>query len=410
MTTMSGSVPVLDLDPFSDTNLTHPYSFYEQLREAGPVVYLERYGIWAMARYEQVHAALTDHATFCSSRGAGLADFHKEKPWRPPSLLLEADPPDHTVVRKAMSAVIAPRTVRRFREGFTTTAAAIAEKLVARGEFDIVSDLAEVYPLQVFPDIVGLPTEGRENLLLYGALAFNAFGPRNARTEEAMASAAPVQEWIWNACQRESLSPDGLGAAIWAAADVGDITTEQAPMLVRSLLSAGVDTTVYGLANTLQALSAHPDQWGALHENPALAKFAFDEALRYAGPVQTFFRTTTREVEAAGTTIPEGEKVLLFLAAANRDPRKWGDDAQRMDITRRAAGHVAFGMGIHQCVGQPIARLEVEIVLSTLAERIARLEPTGPPVPKLNNTLVGWSHVPVRAHGSVRSSTTPANR
>lgn len=395
---MIPTIPVLDDDPFGDEILTDPYPFHQRLRDSGPVVHLRRYGIWAMGRYAEVHAALTDPATFCSSRGAGLSDFHKEKPWRPPSLLLEADPPTHTATRKAMSAVIAPRTVRRFREGFTASAEAIADELVARGEFDAVTDLAERYPLQVFPDIVGLPVEGRENLLPYGGLAFNAFGPRNALLEEALAAAAPVQEWIGNSCQRDALSPDGLGAAIWAAADAGDITHEQAPMLVRSLLSAGVDTTVHGIANTVAALAAHPEQWAALHADPTLAKFAFDEALRYAGPVQTFFRTTTREVEMAGTVIPEGEKVLLFLASANRDPRKWGPDADRLDITRRASGHVAFGMGIHQCVGQPIARLEIELVLTALARRIARLEPLGDPVPKLNNTLKGWRSVPVRAH------------
>jgi cytochrome P450 len=391
-------VPVFDDDPFGDEVLTDPYPFHARLRDAGAVVHLQRYGVWAMGRYDEVRAALTDHATFCSGRGAGLSDFHTEKPWRPPSLLLEADPPDHTAVRTAMNAVMAPRTVRRFREGFTAAAEAIADELVERGEFDVVTDLAERYPLTVFPDIVGLPAEGRENLLPYGGLAFNAFGPRNARLEEALAKAGPVQEWIWNSCQRAALAPDGLGAAIWAAADAGEITEEQAPMLVRSLLSAGVDTTVHGIGNTMQALATNPGQWAALHEDPARAKFAFDEALRYQSPVQTFFRTTTREVDVAGTAIPEGAKVLLFLGSANRDPRRWGDDADRMDITRKAAGHVAFGMGIHQCVGQPIARLEAELVLTALARRIARLEPAGDPVPQLNNTLKGWRSVPVRVH------------
>jgi hypothetical protein len=180
------------------------------------------------------------------------------------------------------SGVISPRTVQRFREGFSASAEAIADELVVRREFDIVTDLTEGYPLKVFPDIVGLPSAGRENLLPYGELAFNALGPRNARLEEALAKAATVQEWIGGSCPREALDPEGLGAAIWAAADSDDITEEQAPMLVRSLLSAGVDTTVYGIANTMQGLSANSDQWAALHDKP-VAKFAFDEALRYAG-------------------------------------------------------------------------------------------------------------------------------
>ncbi len=397
-TTSETGAPVLHADPFAEDNLANPYPLHELLRETAPVVYLDRYRVWAIARYDEVHSCLTDHAAFCSSRGAGLSDFHKEKPWRPPSLLLEADPPDHTVTRTAMGKVISPRTVRDFRAPFRAVAESTADTLVAGGSFDAVTDLAERYPLRVFPDAVGLPAEGRENLLSYAALAFNAFGPANRLLEEALANAAPVQEWIWASCQRDALTSDGLGARIWKAADNGEITHEQAPMLVRSLLSAGVDTTVYGIANTVQTLSTNPEQWARLRENPSLARFAFDEALRYESPVQTFFRTTTCEVDVAGVRIPAGEKVLLFLGAANRDPRKWGDSADQLDITRKAAGHVAFGMGIHQCVGQPLARLEAELVLTALAERVTRLEPTAEPVPKLNNTLKGWSSVPVRVH------------
>ncbi|MFE6616456.1 cytochrome P450 [Amycolatopsis sp. NPDC057786] len=398
MSALPSAIEVLDIDPFTDENLADPYPMHERLREAGPVVYLERYRVWAMARHAEVYASLTDHDTFCSSRGAGLSDFHKEKPWRPPSLLLEADPPAHTVARGAMGRVISASTVRGFRETFRAEAEELADKLVALRRFDAITDLAERYPLKVFPDAVGLPEEGRENLLPYGALAFNAFGPHNHLLERALAGAAPVQRWIQDSCRRDALAPGGLGSKLWDAADRGEITHEQAPLLVRSLLSAGVDTTVHGIGNTIQALSANPDQWARLRENPALARFAFDEALRYESPVQTFFRTTTREAEVAGIGIPEGEKVLLFLGAANRDPRKWGPDADRLDITRKATGHVAFGMGIHQCVGQPIARLEAELVLTALAERAARLEPTAEPVPTLNNTLKGWSRVPLLTH------------
>ncbi|MEV0699667.1 cytochrome P450 [Saccharopolyspora sp. NPDC050389] len=399
-TVPNSAVAVLHVDPFSERNLGDPYPMHERLRDAGPVVYLDRYRVWAMARHHEVYSSLTDHETFCSSRGVGLSDFHAEKPWRVPSLLLEADPPDHTVARQAMGKVISAGTVRGFRDTFRAEAETLADELVARGHFDAVTDLAERYPLKVFPDAVGLPTEGREHLLPYGGLAFNAFGPRNDLLEQALVKAAPVQEWIWASCQRDALAPGGLGARLWDAADRGEISAEQAPMLVRSLLSAGVDTTVYGIGNTVQALAANPDQWARLREKPALARFAFDEALRYESPVQTFFRTTTRKVEVSGVRIPEGEKVLLFLGAANRDPRKWGPSADRMDITRKAAGHVAFGMGIHQCVGQPIARLEVELVLTALAQRIERLEPAGATIPKLNNTLKGWSSVPVRVHAA----------
>jgi cytochrome P450 len=273
----------------------------------------------------------------------------------------------------------------------------MAEALVQRATFDAVTDLAEVYPLRVFPDAVGLADEGRENLLPYGSMVFNTFGPRNDLFEAAFANAATVLPWIHAGCQRESLAPDGFGAQIWAAADRGEISHEQAPLLVRSLLSAGVDTTVFGLGNAMYCLAANPEQWDRLHADPGLAKFAFEEALRLESPVQTFFRTTTRDVDVDGARIPAGEKVLLFLGAANRDPRRWGNDADRYDIRRQASGHVAFGQGIHACVGQAIARLEGELILGALARRVSRLELAGEARPRLNNTLRGFSSVPVRA-------------
>ncbi|GAA1297722.1 cytochrome P450 [Pseudonocardia xinjiangensis] len=394
--TTSQTVPALGDDPFGSEILTDPYEFHARLREAAPVVHLPRYDLLAMGRYAEVRATLSDWETFVSSRGVGLSDFGREKPWRPPSLLLEADPPDHTVVRTAMNGVISPRNVRKLRAEFAAAADELADTLVARGRFDAVTDLAEIFPVRVFGDAVGLPAQGRENLLPYGALAFNAFGPRNQLLTDALAKAAPVQEWILAHCQRDELTPDGLGAEVWAAADRGEITHEQAPLLVRSLLTAGLDTTVYGLGNTLYALARHPEQWAALHADPKLAKFAFDEALRWEAPIQTFFRTAAADAVVAGIPIPKDTKVVLFLGSANRDSRHWGDDAETFDVRRSAGGHVAFGMGIHQCVGQPIARLEAEVVLGAFASRAARLELDGEPVPKLNNTLKGWASIPVR--------------
>ncbi|OZF26059.1 cytochrome P450 [Rhodococcus sp. 14-2483-1-2] len=388
-------IPTLSDDPFGTAILTDPYDFHERLREAGPVVYLTRYQVYAMGRYEEVHASLINWETFVSSRGAGLSDFKKEKPWRTPSLLLESDPPDHTVVRSVMGGVISPRTVRQLRTDFTRHAEEFIDSLLDRRFVDAVTDIAEVYPLRVFPDAVGLPRDGRENLLPYGALAFNAFGPQNDLLDAALSSAAPVQEWIWNSCQREALDDNGFGAQVWAAADRGEITTAQAPLLVRSLLSAGVDTTVYGIANTMHSLATNPPQWAALHRNPGLAKFAFDEALRFESPVQTFFRTASKTSMVSGTEIPEDSKVLLFLGSANRDWRKWGTNAAEFDIQRQGGGHVAFGMGVHQCVGQPIARLEAEAIFGALAKKVVRIELTGEPRAKLNNTLKGWESIPI---------------
>lgn len=387
-------IPVSALDPFCDEFLGDPFRWHGELREAGPVVWLERYGIWAMARYAEVHEALRDHATFCSSAGVGLSDFRREKPWRPPSLLLEADPPEHSRARKAVARALSPRTVRELREEFARQAAGLADELAARGQVDGVADIAEAFPLRVFAAAVGLAEPGGDELLAYGNMAFNAFGPRNALTSESLRQAAEVGAWIAAQCRREALAPGGLGARIYASADDGSITADEAALLVRSLLTAGVDTTVIGLGCALDCLARDEAQWQLLRDDPELAGAAFEESLRYASPVQTFFRTTTRDVAVGGVTIPPGDKVLLFLAAANRDPRRW-PDPDRFDLRRRANGHVAFGFGIHACVGAAMARLEGEVLLEALALRVDRLELAGPPRRRLNNTLSGFASLPL---------------
>src|ERR1700733_3688650 len=389
------SRPVSAIDPFSHAFLHDPYPHHETLREAGPVVWLEHYGIWAMARHEQVRDALTDWQTYCSSAGVGLSDFRREPPWRPPSIILEADPPLHTRTRAVLTRILSPAAIKILRDTFEREAELLIARLVEQREFDGVADLAEAYPLKVFPDAVGLSEDGRENLLPYGSMVFNSFGPRNDLFDKAMANAGPVRDWIMSKCSRAALAPGRLGMQIFDAVDAGELTEDEAGMLVRSFLSAGIDTTVYGLGNALYCLTRYPEQWPILRENPNLIRGAFEEVLRFEAPVQTFFRTTTKAVDVAGVRLGDGEKVLLFLAAANRGPRRW-DKPDVFDVRRRATGHMTFGTGIHGCVGQAVARLESEAVFGALAKRVASFELTGEPTRRLNNTLRGLDTLPLR--------------
>jgi 4-methoxybenzoate monooxygenase (O-demethylating) len=387
--------PVSTADPFSHEFLRDPYPYHNSLREAGPAVWLEQYKIWAMARHQEVRDALTDWQTYCSSAGVGLSDFRKEPPWRPPSIILEADPPLHTRTRAVLTRILSPAAINILREGFEREAELLVARLVEQREFDGIADLAEAYPLKVFPDAVGIAGEGRENLLTYGNMVFNSFGPRNDLFDRAMANAGPVRDWIMSKCSRAALAPEGLGMQIFQAVDSGELDEAEAGMLARSFLSAGIDTTVYGLGNALYCFATHPAQWTILRDNPQLVRGAFEEVLRFEAPVQTFFRTTTGNVEVGGVRLGDGEKVLLFLAAANRDPRRW-DNADTFDVTRRAAGHMTFGTGIHGCVGQAVARLESQAIFGALAKRVAAFELTGEPQRRLNNTLRGLDTMPLR--------------
>lgn len=387
--------PVVDIDPFSRDYILNPFPYHAQMRDAGPVIRLKQWDVYSVSRYAQVRAVLEDPETFCSGAGVGISNFKKEPPWRPPSMVLETDPPDHTRNRAVISRTLSPAALRSLRAGFEAEAVRLVDSLIERGSFDAVKDLGEAYPLKVFADAVGVPTDNRQHLIAYGNMVFNGMGPRNELYQQAMASAETVNAWVWNACQRKTLTPGSLGIQIYDAVDSGILDEVQAATLVRSFLSAGVDTTAIALGNALYSFANNPEQWEALREKPDLARPAFEEVLRCESPFQTFFRTTTREAVIDGITIPANEKVMVSLGAANRDPLQW-PDPDRFDITRTTTGHVGFGAGIHGCVGQMIARLEVETVLRALVAKVKTIEIDGEPRRQLHNTLRGFEYLPVR--------------
>lgn len=390
-------VPVFDEDPFDIEFHKDPYPYHEKLRELGPVVWIPKYEIYAMGRYEEVFSSLRNWEVFSSAAGGGLSNFNKEKPWRKPSIILEVDPPFHTKTRNVLNKILNRIALKKLREGFEKKAEGLVAQVIEKGEIDGVKDLAQVFPLTVFPDTVGLQKEGRENLLPYANMAFNAFGPKNEVFEESFKEASKVSEWIMAQCKKEALDDSGLGAEVFANAAEAGLTEEEAGMLVRSLLTAGLDTTIYGIANALFSFATYPEQWDKLRADPTLAGNAFAEVVRYQSPVQTFFRTTTQRVEVGGITIPEDHKVLLFLAAANRDPRQW-EEPNTFNIGRNTTGHVGFGAGVHMCVGQMLARLEAEVVMAELLKKVKSIELAGEPVRRFNNTLRGLESLPLVLH------------
>jgi 4-methoxybenzoate monooxygenase (O-demethylating) len=386
----------VDVDPFSLEFFADPYPSHATLRDAGRVVWLARYNIAATARYAEVRQALQDYKTFSSGRGVGLADFSRHRRFRLPSLILEADPPTHTRSRAALTKALSPAVMRSLRESFAAAAEEIVAALVAKGEFDGCAELAEAYPLKVFPDAIGMRPENRRYLLPYGDMVFNSFGPANELFQAAAQRAQEVFPWVEAEALRQHLKPGGFGMILYQCADAGEITEDEAHKLVRSMLTAGVDTTVNGIGAALYALARHPQQWEKMRADPArLAKAAFEEAVRFESPVQTFFRTTTCATELGGVQLEEGRKILLFLGAANRDPRQW-QNPDEYDIERKVLGHVGFGAGIHVCVGQLLARLEGEVVLQALARQVSRIELAGEPERRFNNTLRGLKRLPLR--------------
>ena len=392
---LAGETIRSDFDPFSPATRADPYGTYAELRAAAPVIRLTRYDIWAVPRFAEVKTIFGDHLNVSNAGGAGLANHFKEKPWRPPSIVLEADPPLHTRTRAVLARILSPGAMRRLADDFKAKAAMLVDGLVERGSFDAIKDIAEVFPVSVFPDALGIDQEGRENFLTYGAMVFAGFGPENDYFRELMQQAPRVLPWVAARCQREALRPGSFGAQVFEAADTGEISAEEAPLLVRSLLSAGLDTTISAIGMALYTLARHPEQWALLAADPSLSRAAFDETLRFDSPAPFVFRTTPHETEIAGVVIGKHEKVLLLLASANRDETRW-EHADQFDVRRRLSGHMGFGVGIHGCVGQMVARLEAEAVIAALASRVKQFDIAGPVAFRDSSGLRALSTMPVR--------------
>ena len=387
-------VPVWDVDPYDPAILTDPLDYYAELRSKGPFAYIPKYSILACGRYQETKEVFSDWERFVSSRGVGLQDFSLGEPWRPPSLVLEVDPPYHTKTRAVIERALSQKAVADLREKFRVAAENLIDELPEKGAFEAVQELAETFPTTVFPDAVGLRQSDRQRLVDYGEMVFSAIGPDNELRRKAMAQGADVASWIMEQCQRDRIKPEGFGATVYAAADSGEITEEEAGMLVRSMLSAGVDTSVTALGSAVWCLANNPDQFERLKADPKLARWAFEETLRYISPIHSFCRTANGDTYVSGIKIVEGAKVLCVLGAANLDESHW-PEADKFDIERRPTGHLALGVGIHGCVGQNVARAEGEAVLTAIANKVGSIELAGDTVWRPNNSIRALDRLPV---------------
>jgi len=403
---MTRDVPspaVMDYDPFSPEVLSRGEEYDRIALAAGPVLYFPQYDLYALARHDYVRSAFLDWRGFCSGHGTGIVHTGREGNWRRQSPVLENDPPNHGRYRKILANVLTGSALAEVRTRFAPAADDLARAAVERGTFDGQRDLAEAFPLVVVPSLLGLPEEDREVMLLYSDLNFNAMGPDNAlrRAAEARAREGDIAARVAMLCRRESLKPGGLGDRIYAECAAVDMSDEDAAILVRTFFSASMDTTANAVGFTLHALAQDPALWARVRADPALIRAAFDESLRHSAPSPHIGRTTTREILIDGVTIPAESKVLLMIGAADRDAQRY-DDPDRFDIQRKAAPHLAFGAGIHACIGQQLAKLEAELILGALARYAGTLELAGTPTYQVNNWLRGFATLPIHA-GPIRA-------
>jgi hypothetical protein len=390
--------PVIETDPFDEDVLRNPFDFQRELREAGPVAWLSRYGVYATGRFDAAGEVLSDWKRFTSARGVGMLDFAKAEPWwREKAVLIESDPPRHNEIRALVGRVLAPSSVATFKDEFRAQAHHLLDRVLQSAEFDAHGDVAAVYPLKVFGDALGIDADHRELLLVFGDMGFNNFGPQNAILERSMALGRDTGavEWMIERTKRSAVRDGSIGARLHALADSGLLTAAEAWNVMRGQLTAGVDTTITAIGHVLLCLAGDPTQFDALRADPKLASNAFEEAVRHGSPLHSLFRTITVDSSVGGVPVRRDMKIMVSIAAANRDPAHW-QNPDTFDLGRRTYGHLGFGRGVHTCVGMNIARLEVECLLQAVAERVAAIEPAGEPRRGVNNTVAKYESIPVR--------------
>lgn len=371
--------PVFDWDPWAMENLVNPYPMQEALREAGPVVWLPKYEMYAVGRYEECATVLTDHERFMSRAGTAIQDIRKPGDFRIPSRLVETDPPVHTGIRAVVNRILSPVLIKKMRASFEETAQELAAQLVAKGRFEAVEDLVETFVVAAFPAAVGVILE-RKAALTIAEMRFNQSGPPNELYHRAIAAAEPYLEWFDEACQRSSVVPGSIAEKLFEAEDAGDLDEGVASNIVRSFVGGGLDSTISGIGHTLHYLARFPDQFAKLKADPKLVHSAFDEGVRLDPPFQYIWRVTVDGTSMGGYRLEADRKVTTVMGAGNRDPRKW-TDPDGFDVSRQSAGvHIGFGRGAHNCVGQMIARYEAGAIIGALIERIEQLTLVEEPV------------------------------
>ena len=381
------------IDLFSDDVLAEPYPHYAALREQGPVVHLSHHDLYAVPRHDDVRQVLSDPEVFCSGQGVGLNALINAIG---PGTTLMSDGDAHDRQREVIGRPLTPKALSGLRPEAEALATALVDELMERGSFDAVADLAEVIPATWVPDLLGWPTDGRDRLLDWASDNFDALGPDNERSAAAGAGLLEMVVYARHVAERDDLPVSSMAAGVLAAADRGDITHAQCPMLLVDYLAPSLDTTISALGNAIWLFGEHPDQWDLLRREPARIKNAFNEVLRVETPISCFTRVTTAPAELGGERLPTGARILVMFASANRDERRW-ERADEFDITREAAGQLAFGHGTHACAGMGLARMEGTAVLAALARRVQRFE-LGPPVRKLNNLIRSFRSLPVTVH------------
>lgn len=387
------SYPQYKPDFYSSSFIKDSMPHYKRIRDLGPAVWLPKHKLWAVSRYEDVKTALLRNNVLISGKGIAANRFANSAMTKENTITLTADGQDHLRRRKVVGKPLTKKGISVLQEQIQAEANSLVDNLTARKSFDGVKDFAEHLPVHIVSNLLGIPEIGRKNMLNWSTQAFNTSGPLNFRTLKSIPAGIQLLGYGYK-LKRENINPNGWVSNLYKAADDGTLDEKEVPAMVNDYMGPALDTTVIASTYMLKLLGENPDVWECLQANTGLITSTVYESLRLASPVRGWCRYASEEVEIGGTVLPEGSRVLVILASANYDERKW-QSPESFDINRNPRDHAAFGFGAHSCLGRHLAQLEMESLLRAMVERVSRIE-VGKAKLALNNTLRGFSSLPVK--------------
>jgi len=361
----------MEFDPFDGANTEDPYPTYRWLLDQAPAYYNPDRDFWAISRLQDVKSAVMDHQTYSSAAGVRIDDLLALAGPSP----LTMDPPRHGLLRNLVRKPFAVRAVAELADmvegNVDRILADLLEDLPAAGELEVVSRFAKLVPVAVICELLGVPAEDAPMLKGWADAMLETVPGQTGSTPAAIDGARNLRSYWVQALGARRAQPqdDILSAIATAVVQDGPLPEDEQVGMCNLVFEAGNATTGTLIANAILALGTHPAQLDWLQQHPDHLPGAIEEFLRWESPVQTLMRVTTTEVLLHGARIPAGSRVLLVLGAANRDGRVW-DAPDELRLDREVVRNLAFGEGIHHCLGAPLARLEAPIALRSFLSAI----------------------------------------
>ena len=390
-------VPLYDGNLFSREALQNPFSHYAAIRDLGPIVRLKDPAVLALGRYDDIRKALQSPEILVSGKGIGFNSFVNQPVPEPGILTSDGD--RHRKLRSALMKQLSPAALKPIREMLKGMIDEQVAKFADGETFDGIVEIARHLPLGAISSLVGLPEEDRGKMLQWASASFNVVGVLEQDGEikpelrKDLETATEVRDYLAN-LDPATLRPGSWAAQQFAQVQSGGMTIGDARSSIRAFVLPSLDTTIYAMGNLLYNLARNPDQYQLLRADPSLITAAVYEGVRFSAIVRWFSRVAVEDYVAGDVFVPKGERVMILYGSANRDPRRY-ENPDVFDVTRKPLDQLGWGAGPHICAGMNLARMEMEVLLEALVQRVERIEADEATIGS-NSGLFGFDRLPLR--------------